>query len=140
MLKQIRSNPDVYLDDSGIAPDRIFVAEAVDFDGEVRRLWHVAGSTGACEIVHSTFSAAFEAPAAPPRPAHVLNGKTRAGRGKKTRQIILSGPPATPPTRAEVMAARTGRGGWSAQTLAAWGVAWPPRTGWIDRLCSGKKP
>src|SRR5260370_30314393 len=34
----------------------------------------------------------------------------------------------------EIEAARSPKGGWTKATLAAWGVAWPPRAGWKERL------
>lgn len=33
-------------------------------------------------------------------------------------------------TNAEIEAAKTARGGWTAAQLAAWGVPWPPPGGW----------
>lgn len=38
------------------------------------------------------------------------------------------------PSPAEVDAALTPRGAWTAATLANWGIAWPPRKGWRRRL------
>ena len=35
---------------------------------------------------------------------------------------------------AAMEAAKSARGGWSALTLASWGVPWPPPKGWKDRL------
>lgn len=40
-------------------------------------------------------------------------------------------------TKREILAARTRAGGWTRETLAQWGVSWPPRAGWIDRLING---
>lgn len=37
-------------------------------------------------------------------------------------------------TRETIMAAQTPAGGWTKETLSGWGVAWPPASGWIDRL------
>lgn len=37
-------------------------------------------------------------------------------------------------TKEIIMAARTPRGGFTKETLAGWGIAWPPRKGWIDEL------
>lgn len=34
----------------------------------------------------------------------------------------------------EIEAARTPKGGWKAKQLAAWGVPWPPPTGWRKKL------
>ena len=31
---------------------------------------------------------------------------------------------------------KTPRGGWNAKQLAALGVRWPPKHGWIDRVCA----
>jgi hypothetical protein len=39
-------------------------------------------------------------------------------------------------TREEIMAKKTPAGGWTKETLAQWGVSWPPPKGWIDLLCS----
>ena len=39
-----------------------------------------------------------------------------------------------PPSRGEVLAARSARGGWTQASLAAWGIPWPPRAGWRGRL------
>lgn len=38
------------------------------------------------------------------------------------------------PTEREIEAARTEKGGWTRETLKAWGVPWPPPTGWRKRL------
>jgi hypothetical protein len=38
------------------------------------------------------------------------------------------------PTRKEIHAARSGRGGWTRAQLGVWGVPWPPPKGWIDTL------
>jgi hypothetical protein len=40
-------------------------------------------------------------------------------------------------TEQEIEDARSPAGGWSAKTLAAWGVPWPPPKGWRKRLTSG---
>jgi len=37
-------------------------------------------------------------------------------------------------SRAEIEAARTPRGGWTRETLAGWGIPWPPPPGWRKRL------
>jgi hypothetical protein len=34
------------------------------------------------------------------------------------------------PTDEEIMAARSAAGGWTRETLASWGVPWPPPAGW----------
>jgi hypothetical protein len=44
-----------------------------------------------------------------------------------------SEPPALPSPE-EVMAARSPAGGWTKATLAQWGIAWPPPTGWRGDL------
>jgi hypothetical protein len=38
------------------------------------------------------------------------------------------------PSPAEIEAARTPAGGWSKETLAGWGVSWPPPKGWKKAL------
>jgi hypothetical protein len=38
------------------------------------------------------------------------------------------------PTEAEIMAQQTEAGGWTRQTLADWGVPWPPPQGWKSAL------
>lgn len=43
-------------------------------------------------------------------------------------------------TEAEIDAARTAKGGWTAKQLAAWGVSWPPPKGWRKALLQGKRP
>lgn len=43
-------------------------------------------------------------------------------------------PEETVPTQAEIDAARTPRGGWTREQLAAWGVSWPPPKGWRKAL------
>lgn len=40
-------------------------------------------------------------------------------------------------TNAEIEAAMTPKGGWTRETLAAWGVPWPPPKGWRKRLTLG---
>ena len=40
-------------------------------------------------------------------------------------------------TREEMEAARSPRGGWTAATLAKWGVPWPPPKGWRRALLNG---
>lgn len=42
------------------------------------------------------------------------------------------------PTAEEIDAARTAAGGWTRETLAGWGVPWPPPSGWRNRLIAGK--
>jgi hypothetical protein len=38
------------------------------------------------------------------------------------------------PTREEIMAAQTPRGGWTRDQLASWGVSWPLPKGWKAAL------
>jgi hypothetical protein len=38
------------------------------------------------------------------------------------------------PTAQEIEQARTAKGGWTRQTLEAWGVSWPPPKGWRKAL------
>lgn len=38
------------------------------------------------------------------------------------------------PSPEEVEAARTPNGGWTRETLAQWGVPWPPPKGWRREL------
>ena len=40
----------------------------------------------------------------------------------------------TRPTAAQIEAARTPAGGWTKDTLAQWGVPWPPPKGWRRKL------
>lgn len=51
--------------------------------------------------------------------------------------MAYQGPPLRddiPPSTVE--AARTRRGGWTRETLAEWGVPWPPPAGWRQQLRS----
>jgi hypothetical protein len=41
-------------------------------------------------------------------------------------------------TREEIEAKRTPNGGFTRQTLAEWGVSWPPPKNWLKNLISGK--
>ncbi len=41
-------------------------------------------------------------------------------------------------TEKDIDAAKTAAGGWSRETLAAWGVPWPPPKGWKKALIAGK--
>lgn len=43
-------------------------------------------------------------------------------------------------TREEVEAARTPAGGWTRAQLEAWGVPWPPPSGWKRRLVEQEAP
>lgn len=38
------------------------------------------------------------------------------------------------PSPDDVQAAQSERGGWSKDTLAGWGIPWPPKKGWRARL------
>lgn len=42
-------------------------------------------------------------------------------------------------TSAEIEAARTPKGGFTRDQLAAWGVPWPPPKGWLKALISKEK-
>lgn len=43
-------------------------------------------------------------------------------------------------TNEEIEAAKSPKGGWSAKTLASWGVPWPPPKGWRKRLIAQSRP
>lgn len=43
------------------------------------------------------------------------------------------------PTLAEIEAARTPAGGWTRETLASWGVSWPPKKGWKRQLTGSRR-
>lgn len=43
------------------------------------------------------------------------------------------------PTEEEIEAARTPAGGWTRETLAGWGVPWPPPKGWKQDLLDRAK-
>jgi hypothetical protein len=43
-------------------------------------------------------------------------------------------------TAAEIDAARTTKGGWTRETLAHWGVPWPPPRGWRKKLIEAENP
>src|SRR4051812_29360818 len=59
--------------------------------------------------------------------------RRRAGSTAR-RPAALPSPAPALPTPAELDAARTARGGWTRETLAAWGVPRPPPTGWRRAL------
>lgn len=40
----------------------------------------------------------------------------------------------TPISQAEIEAAKTPKGGWKRETLASWGVPWPPPSGWRKQI------
>lgn len=37
-------------------------------------------------------------------------------------------------SKEEIEAAKTANGGWTRETLAKWGVSWPPPKGWKKEL------
>lgn len=39
----------------------------------------------------------------------------------------------------EIEAAKTRKGGWTRETLAGWGVSWPPPKGWREKLIAGEE-
>lgn len=41
-------------------------------------------------------------------------------------------------TEEDIEAARSAKGGFTKQTLASWGVPWPPPKGWKEALIAGK--
>lgn len=41
-------------------------------------------------------------------------------------------------TEEEIEGERTDRGGWTKETLAKWGVTWPPPKGWKRALIEGR--
>jgi hypothetical protein len=43
------------------------------------------------------------------------------------------------PTKDEIEAAKTPRGGWTREQLAKWGVPWPPPHGWKAALEKRKR-
>lgn len=40
----------------------------------------------------------------------------------------------------DIEAKKTPNGGWTKETLAEWGVPWPPVKGWKQRLLEGPCP
>lgn len=44
------------------------------------------------------------------------------------------------PTEEQIDAGRTSKGGYTRATLAAWGVPWPPPTGWREALLRHERP
>jgi predicted RNA polymerase sigma factor len=44
------------------------------------------------------------------------------------------------PSKEEIEAVRTPKGGWTKAQLAEWGVPWPPPRGWKKRLEAGEEP
>lgn len=40
-------------------------------------------------------------------------------------------------TREEIEAAKTPAGGFTKETLAGWGIEWPPESGWKEKLMAG---
>jgi len=55
------------------------------------------------------------------------------GKVSKARKIIEAGKFKLP-SPAEIEAAKTHAGAWTAKQLAEWGVEWPPRRGWRQAL------
>lgn len=53
-----------------------------------------------------------------------------SGRGKPSKAVKGR----APITQAEIEAAKTPKGGWKRETLAAWGVPWPPPGGWRKQI------
>lgn len=56
-----------------------------------------------------------------------------ASKRRELKALVAAGKiavAAIPPSAAEIEAAKTPAGGWTRETLARWGVAWPPRPGW----------
>jgi hypothetical protein len=51
------------------------------------------------------------------------------GAGKLLRDRLYS-----VPSKSDRENAKTERGGWTARTLASWGVPWPPPSGWHELL------
>jgi hypothetical protein len=43
------------------------------------------------------------------------------------------------PTEKEIEEAKTSAGGWTRETLARWGVSWPPPKGWKKALIKDSK-
>lgn len=73
----------------------------------------------------------------------LLNGPRRVDARPVVRLTQLavveaSDPGLAPISEDEIMAARSPKGSWTRATLAGWGVAWPPKAGWKDRLLKGK--
>lgn len=58
----------------------------------------------------------------------------RISRGRVHPMDGLIRPGAPTPTPEEIEAARTPAGGWTRDTLASWGVGWPPPKGWKKEL------
>lgn len=42
-------------------------------------------------------------------------------------------------TRDDIEAGKTEKGGYTKAQLAAWGIPWPPPTGWKDKLVRGEE-
>lgn len=42
------------------------------------------------------------------------------------------------PSLEEIDAARTANGGWTRESLAKWGVPWPPPAGWKKKVIAGE--
>jgi hypothetical protein len=61
-----------------------------------------------------------------------LNQQAKAARRTPEQAAILAGLPRV--SAGEIEAARSPRGGWTRETLAAWGIPWPPPAGWLQAL------
>lgn len=61
---------------------------------------------------------------------------TRGQRRAMKAQVVAGRAAVTEsaPSPEQVEAARTPAGGWTRDTLAGWGVPWPPPKGWRDGL------
>ena len=62
----------------------------------------------------------------------VKNMDTHEGLNKEWLEAVERDP--DPPTKEEIEEKRTEAGGWTRETLAAWGVSWPPPKGWKKNL------
>jgi hypothetical protein len=68
---------------------------------------------------------------------HALRAKDEARRDSEMsryREYGIELRKGSPPTAEEIEAARTPAGGWEKETLAGWGVPWPPPRGWKKSL------
>ena len=73
-----------------------------------------------------------------------LDAKVPAGFGRGAKPGLSGGSrPAAPQrpaaprgqlTAADIERGKSPKGGWTRETLAAWGVSWPPPKGWKDNL------
>lgn len=65
-----------------------------------------------------------------------LRQEIRAAQQTPEQAGCLAGLPRVPPE--EIQDARSPRGGWTRETLARWGVPWPPPAGWRRALERGE--